>query len=142
MRIDGKPLRYLMEVFLDRCGVPFSQCYASIKDAIELMGEIHDCDVMIPVLRNYQQEIRLFNAGMTERKERISTAGILKLIRRQRAQRSRRFEQLCEVLMAWDADHFRDRLLNSIQELDSAGNLNHREKVSIGNLHPATRTGS
>jgi CHAD domain-containing protein len=142
MRIEGKPLRYLMEVFQDRCGEPFKQCYAAIKDTIELMGDIHDCDVLIPVLRNYLQEIRIFNAGMTERKERISTAGIRELIRRQRTHRSRLFEKFCAVLTSWNADGFRERLVNSMQEIDTRANFNNREEATLGNLYLTTRTGS
>src|SRR5258708_2831259 len=63
MRIAGKPLRYLMEIKAKKFGKDYLKCHEEIKEMIELMGEIHDCDVMIPEIMNYAGEIKLLNVS-------------------------------------------------------------------------------
>lgn len=143
MRIDGKPLRYLMELFEDRFKAPFGECLKEIKNLIELMGAIHDCDVMIPMMQSHLQEVRFFNKSAGKRGGKFSTAGILELIRRQRSERMKSFQQLCDTLRMWESENFRDRLVHSLQLNDDPVNQNHHIPLTThGNLHLASRTGS
>jgi len=143
MRIDGKPLRYLMELFEDRFESPFGKCLREIKNLIELMGTIHDCDVIIPRLRNHLQEMRNFNKSVEAREEKFSNGGILQLIRRQRLERMSSFQQLCRTLKAWESENFREKLVHSMRLNRKSVNHHHLKLLSThGTIHTATRTGS
>src|SRR5438876_4318869 len=69
MRIEGKPLRYLLELFENRLGEPMKRCFTEIKDMVELMGKVHDCDIMILMLQNHLRELRFFNVIVSDKKE-------------------------------------------------------------------------
>ena len=139
MRVEGKPLRYLMELFEDRLGKPFRHCFAEIKNMIELMGKIHDCDIVIPMLQNHLQEMRFFNKALSNRKESIPTRGIRELIRRQRTQRTSMFQEMCTKLRTWQVKNFREQLVNSMLLSDHPINNNHLIKpTTYGNLYLAT----
>lgn len=59
MRIAAKRLRYILEVGAEPCFGPYAQ--AAIKQAKalqDLLGEIHDCDVQLPRVRAFQDELR------------------------------------------------------------------------------------
>ena len=58
MRITGKPMRYIMEIMEPYSGKEFSQCLHEIKNFLELMGNIHDCDVFISELKEYKRSLR------------------------------------------------------------------------------------
>ena len=81
MRISGKPLRYAMEYAVPAFSEDFKNCLAEVKNIIELMGEIHDADVLIPELYTHLKEIRRYNSTLANREERLTTNGILKLIK-------------------------------------------------------------
>ena len=136
MRIDGKPLRYLMELFEDRLGKSFKYCFAETKNMVELMGKIHDCDVVIPMLQNHLQEMRFFNKGLINKKESVSTRGIRELIRQQRTQRTLMFQRMCIELKTWQVENFREHLVNSMLLSDHPINNNHLIKpTTYGNLY-------
>jgi CHAD domain-containing protein len=143
MRIEGKPLRYVMELLEDRFEPPFDKCLKEIKNLIELMGTIHDCDVMIPRLRNHLQEMRSFNKGAEGSDGKFSNSGILELIRRQRVQRQASFQMLCRTLKAWKSEKFREKLIHSMRLIQYPITHHHLKLLSThGNIHTATRTGS
>ena len=143
MRIDGKPLRYFMELLEEKFGKPFRHCFAKVKDLIELMGKIHDCDVLIPILQNHLQEMRFFNKGLINKKERISTRGIRELILRQRKGRPILFQEMCITLRTWQAENFSEQLVHSM--LPSDHPINHNNLITsntYGNLYLTSRAGS
>jgi hypothetical protein len=55
MRLAGKTLRYAMEAFSPGFDVQFSSSLEELKQLLDTMGRIHDCDVNIPS--------RLYNDG-------------------------------------------------------------------------------
>ena len=121
MRIAGKPMRYIMEIMLPFSGVQFGKCYDEIKDVLELMGVIHDCDVFIPELISHLKELREFNKLLRNPEEKISTREIRKLIVQLRESRNGMFEELSEVFKKWRPRHrragnedFREKLIRSI----------------------------
>src|SRR5512138_3320522 len=71
MRITGKPLRYAMEYAESAFGDEFKKCMNEVKDIIDLMGEIHDADVIIPELHTHLKEIRHYNRTLPNREERL-----------------------------------------------------------------------
>lgn len=114
MRITGKPLRYAMEYAVPAFGVNFKKCLAEVKNIIELMGEIHDADVLIPELHTHLKEIRRYNRTLANREERLTTNGILKLIRETKEKRKTMFEKLCGIIIKWINEDFRTRLIDSM----------------------------
>jgi CHAD domain-containing protein len=59
MRIAAKRLRYVLEVFADLYG-PYAQRAAKrTKDLQDLIGEIHDCDVMLPRIHGLIDELEV-----------------------------------------------------------------------------------
>jgi CHAD domain-containing protein len=114
MRITGKPLRYAMEYALPAFGEDFKKCLAEVKNIIELMGEIHDADVMIPELYTHLKEIRRYNRTLANREERLSTNGIIKLIGELKENRNSMFEELCSTIIKWINEDFRTRLIASM----------------------------
>lgn len=149
MRIAGKPLRYAMELgetaFGKSDGSDFGNCYGEIKDTVELMGEIHDADVMIPEIELQLKEIRLFNSTVPVIKERISTAGLRSIMADLKSKRKTMYGELCIKLNDWEENNFRARLTGSMEPkqpaspnivrsklLSSFPNLVHGMSTKIG----------
>ena len=142
MRIDGKPLRYAMELVEDYYEPPFSQMLSEIKTMIELMGKIHDCDMILPVLRTQRREICLFNRGVMKRKERIPIRGLHTLIKAHRSHRDELFTSLRSTLERWQDQGFEQRLLVSMQRTDhSVTDKRSARAITYGDLHLASRAG-
>lgn len=59
MRIAAKRLRYVLEVFGDLYGPYARQAAKRAKDLQDLIGEIHDCDVMLPRVHALIAELEL-----------------------------------------------------------------------------------
>ena len=114
MRITGKPLRYAMEYAVPAFGEDFKKCLTEVKNIIELLGEIHDADVLIPELHTHLKEIRRYNKTLTNREERLTTNGILKLIRETKEKRKTMFAELCGIIIKWLNEGFRTRLISSM----------------------------
>jgi len=128
MRITGKPLRYAMEAGETAFSKEFSACLEEVKNTVELMGEIHDFDVMIPELISQLREIRMFNQTITEYRTKISTKSLREIIAEQKQKRSEMYTRLCNKLNEWEADNFRITLLNvmgvePVSTFETAGGL-------------------
>ncbi len=113
MRKAGKPLRYAMELGEYCFGTDFSKCLEELKQALDLMGDIHDADVMIPDLTSHMNEIRVFNRTITNISDRISTRPIRDNINDLRSSRRELFEQLSALLNYWEQSSFRNRIISS-----------------------------
>jgi len=109
MRIAGRPLRYVMESLQPAFGSDFRTCLKEVKDFLDIAGLIHDCDVMINLLENFQNE--------TENKmgRQPSSGGVSKLIRHERSIRNKRFRQFCRALALWDQQNFEKKLREALQ---------------------------
>jgi CHAD domain-containing protein len=114
MRITGKPLRYAMEYAVPAFGEDFKNCLTEVKNIIELMGEIHDADVLIPELHTHLKEIRRYNKTLANRGDRLTTNGILKLIRETKEKRKTMFDELCCIIIQWINKDFRTKLIASM----------------------------
>ena len=87
MRKAGKPLRYAMELGEYCFGDDFKLCLNEIKSSLDLMGEVHDADVMIPDINLHMKEIRQFNMTIQNTDERFSTRQLRECINDLRIQR-------------------------------------------------------
>ncbi len=114
MRITGKPMRYVMEYSLGAFGADFKQCLNEIKNIIELMGEIHDADVIIPEMNMHLKEIRHYNRTLQNRNEHLSTKGIRQFISELKVKRAVMFGDFCATIIKWLNEDFRSRLIVSM----------------------------
>jgi CHAD domain-containing protein len=86
MRIAAKRLRYTMEIFAS-CfpGDEFASLYESVKSIQEQIGDIHDCDVRIPL-------IQAFVDGAADERPEIRI-GLQTAIQSERAKRNKLYDK-------------------------------------------------
>lgn len=130
MRIDGKPLRYAMEIFEPAFGVEYKACFEEVKRVLEVMGEVHDCDVAVPALLSHLREMRLFNGAMPHRRDAIATKAVRALIKKKRQERDLLFAEMCGILERWTKEDFKGKLIQSMQNLKTNGMLNHQQEAA------------
>ena len=116
MRNAGKLLRYAMEFFEEAFGDDFSACLREVKQLLDLMGQVHDCDVNIPALNIQLREIRSFNRATVGPKDRIRTKALVDLIRAEQNRRRTMFNDSCVVIARWDTENFRQRVVQSMSK--------------------------
>ncbi len=76
LRIAAKRLRYVLEVTAESCFGPYARTAAKrAKQLQDLIGEIHDCDVALPRLREATEERRA--ADVAALRERAADASDL-----------------------------------------------------------------
>ncbi len=63
MRIAAKRLRYILELFAPRLGAEAERAAKEAKKLQDLIGEIHDCDVNVPVVERHIERLRLEDAA-------------------------------------------------------------------------------
>lgn len=114
MRKSGKPFRYAMELGEYCFGDEFKNCLEEVKVSLELMGEIHDADVMIPDINQHMKEIRFFNQTITDSTNRISTKMLRESVISLRDSRRAMFAELSAKLNAWESEDFRSRLVKAM----------------------------
>jgi CHAD domain-containing protein len=116
MRIKGKPMRYLMEYVELAFSQRFRGCLDEIKNIIEMMGEIHDCDANIPELTIHLNELRQFNRNARINTQKFPLKPVLVLIKEMRNERNNKYGVLCETLNKWEKEDFRSKLVTSMIE--------------------------
>ena len=114
MRKAGKPLRYAMELG-EYCFQPdFKLCLEEVKSSLDLMGEVHDADVMIPDISLHMKEIRMFNNTIKDNDLRISTRQLRASVLKLREQRRSEYAALSEKLKLWGETNFRARIVTAM----------------------------
>jgi hypothetical protein len=63
MRIAAKRLRYLLELSQPLFGQPARKVAKAVKDLQDLLGEIHDCDELMPLVDGHVAEMRAADAA-------------------------------------------------------------------------------
>ena len=80
MRIAAKRLRYILEITEPCFGAPARRGAKRAKSIQTLLGEIHDCDEMLPLVRRHVKRLRLedaaaVRAGAGEQANDVDPAG-------------------------------------------------------------------
>lgn len=114
MRVASKPLRYIMELCEPVFGKDFRTHFDEVKKLLELLGDIHDIDLALPIIRSQCNEIRLFNKVILKRTKKIHTKVLINLIRELREKRQKLFDELCNILKQWARSNFKNRIIASI----------------------------
>ena len=117
MRNAGKILRYAMEFFEEAFDDEFSLCLKEVKQLLDLMGQVHDCDVNVPALNIQLREIRSFNRATLNPKDRIRTKALVDLIRAEQQRRLAMFNDSCVVIARWDTENFKQRVVQSMSRV-------------------------
>jgi hypothetical protein len=68
MRIAAKRLRYVLEVTGFCFGRPADTARRRARDLQDILGEIHDCDVMLPRVRGHLKELQRSDAAAVREK--------------------------------------------------------------------------
>jgi CHAD domain len=68
MRIAAKRLRYVLELTGFVFGKPADTARRRARDLQDILGEIHDCDVMLPRVREHQKRLQRGDAGSVRAK--------------------------------------------------------------------------
>ena len=109
IRIKAKPVRYTMEFFRFVYGDDFAELTKEMKKFVEILGDIHDRDVLIEQLRDYMDEIRIYNS--LNKKGNLSTGLIKKFIKTLENERKMMFIKIETTLSEWLKGNFRERLI-------------------------------
>ena len=118
MRKAGKPLRYAMELG-EYCFSPdFKLCLDEVKLSLDLMGEVHDSDVMIPDINHHIREIRHFNNTIKDQEQRISTRQLRNCILNLREKRRNEYAELETKLRSWSENNFKARIIAAMEILE------------------------
>ena len=124
MRIAAKRLRYILEVTGPCFGPYASGAVKMVKDLQDLLGEIHDCDVQLPEVAAFLEELLLediASAGAEPKDvarvpNRRTYAGLVALQVHLRARRNALFQDFLELWRDYERKGFAARLAFAISE--------------------------
>jgi CHAD domain-containing protein len=124
MRIAAKRLRYVLEVTGDCFGDYARNAVKMVKDLQDLLGEIHDCDVQLPEVAAFLEELvaeDVAAAGaspkdLAKAPNRRMYAGLVALQVHLRARRRELFEQFLELWQDYERKGFAARLAFALSE--------------------------
>jgi hypothetical protein len=120
MRIAAKRLRYVLEVTGDLFGPYADEARKRAKDLQELLGDIHDCDVLEPRVLALLDDLRDEDTSSVLAGDEPGHAddyrGLELLIVRTRARRRQLFERFLAFWTDLERDGFRTRLEYAIAE--------------------------
>jgi CHAD domain-containing protein len=124
MRIAAKRLRYILEITGPCFGPYASGAVKMVKDLQDLLGEIHDCDVQLPEVADFLEELLMediASAGAEPKDvarvpNRRTYAGLVALQVHLRARRNALFQDFLELWRDYERKGFAARLAFAISE--------------------------
>ena len=109
LRISAKRLRYSMELFTINYGEEFQVLLKVLEDLQEHLGDIHDCDVIELVLKDYLPSIAGQETAETD------AIGINALLLRYREMRGKKYQAFLQRWNALEESDFKGQLLEIIR---------------------------
>ena len=120
MRIAAKRLRYVLEVTGPCFGPYAARAGERTKELQDLLGEIHDCDVLVPRVEALLEELRADDVATVaaggEPRHGDDFRGLELLVVRTRARRQRLFGDFLAFWTGLEREGFRARLEYAIAE--------------------------
>ncbi len=120
MRIAAKRLRYVVEVTGDLFGPYARTAGKCVKELQDLLGEIHDCDVLVPRVEALLEELRAEDVRAVveggEPRHGEDFRGLELLVVRTRARRETLFRDFLAFWTGVEREGFRARLEYAIAE--------------------------
>jgi CHAD domain-containing protein len=124
MRIAAKRLRYVLEVTGPVFGPYARNAVKLVKDLQDLLGEIHDCDVQLPEVAAFLEELVEADAdvagaspgGLAKAPNRRTYAGLVALQVHLRARRRALFADFLELWRDYERKGFAARLAFAVSE--------------------------
>ena len=124
MRIAAKRLRYILEVTGSCFGPYAATSVKMVKDLQDLLGEIHDCDVQLPEVAGFLEELMEQDAAaagaspkdLARTPNRRTYAGLVALQVHLRARRRALFEDFLELWRDYERKGFAARLAFALSE--------------------------
>jgi CHAD domain-containing protein len=124
LRIACKRLRYLLEIFAIAFDDDLEPFIDGVKGLQDLLGDIHDCDVQLPEVAAFLEELvgeDVASAGALPRDlakapNRRTYAGLVALQVHLRARRRALFEQFLELWRDYERKGFAARLAFALSE--------------------------
>ena len=121
MRIAAKRLRYILEI-THPCFGPYAEAAVkSVKELQEVLGEVHDCDVQLPEVRAFLDQLVVTDAealldGAAEPPHREAYGGLVGLTAELLARREREYAAFLRLWQELERNGFRARLEYAIRE--------------------------
>ena len=115
MRLAGKRLRYVLEIYRPVYGKTFAACLKEITGLLDIMGAIHECDVADVVLRDYLEEVKVHNQVIADQAHKLSIAVIQDLIRKEHSKRKHLFMEMQKILWKWESERFKINLSDIVK---------------------------
>ena len=120
MRIAAKRLRYVLEVTGELFGPYCRTAGKRTKELQDLLGELHDCDVLVPRVAELQARLRDADVAAVlaggEPGHAEDYRGLELLVVRTRARRERLFEDFLAFWTELEREGFRPRLEYAVAE--------------------------
>lgn len=114
MRIAAKRVRYVLEVAEPAFGDPARRGVKAMKRLQDLMGEIRDCDELLPIIRRHVRTLREEDVEAARAKQplpnRRKYRGLEALRAHTVARRERLYAQFVRRWAKLESDDFRGRL--------------------------------
>jgi hypothetical protein len=137
MRIAAKRLRYVLEVTGFCFGRPADMARRRARDLQDILGEIHDCDVMLPRAREHLEQLQRADAEAV--RERAGAAPDLdpRLAAQARHRTAYRGLDVLAVYLEARRRLLADRFEAFWQRQEETGTWNRLERAVDGYLHRA-----
>jgi hypothetical protein len=135
MRIAAKRLRYVLEVTDFVFGKPADTARRRARDLQDILGEIHDCDVMLPRVRDHQKRLQRSDAATV--RERAGRAPDLdpRLVARAPSRTAYRGLDVLAVYLEARRELLEDRFADFWKRQEQTGTWVRLQRAVDGHLH-------